>query len=265
MNPNNCLNCGTTLVAGQRFCPQCGQKTETHRISLHEIFHDAVHYFTHADKGIFHLIKALATRPGKVASEYMDGKRKAYFKPLNWFLIVAGLVVFMTSTFYEENPAPPNRRVATASQGPMTPEKIAYYRAMGARAKKVNLISGKYSNFITMLATPLLTCFMWLFYIRGRFSYLEHLVANMFFTPFIMLIYALVLVPARSLVEAQYLYLLGAFFAIEITYRGIAYYQFMGKKGKAPLFKALGVSLLASAFWFAITFGMIWYYIRNGF
>jgi hypothetical protein len=264
MNPY-CLNCGKPLLTGQQFCAQCGQKAETHRISLHEISHDAIHYFTHADKGIFHLLKALTKYPGRVAGEYIGGKRKLYFKPLNFFLIVAGILVFMSSTFYQENPGPPNKRYAQTPQQPMSPELIAYYKAMGKRAQKVNYISGKYGNVIMMLATPLLTWFLWLCYKRGRFNYLEHLVANMYFSSFIMLFYALILVPLRYVFEQQYIYFLGIFFAVEITYRGIAYYQFMGRKGKGPLFKAIGISLLASAVWFTISFSMIWYYIRNGF
>lgn len=265
MSPN-CLNCGTPLHTGQHFCAQCGQKADTHRISLHEISHDAIHYFTHADKGIFQLLRMLATRPGVVAREYIDGKRKAYFKPLNIFLIVAGILVFMSTTFHKDNPRPPARRsAAQASPTPITPEQRAYYMAMGKRGQKVNNISDKYGNFIMMLATPLLSWFLWFCFMRARFNYLEHLVANMYFTSFIMLFFALVLVPLRSVFEQQYMYFLMLFFLVEVIYRGIAYYQLMGKKGKWPLFKAIGISLLASAVWFAISFGTIWYYIRYGF
>lgn len=265
MSPN-CLNCGTSLLAGQHFCAQCGQKAETHRISLHEITHDAVHYFTHADKGIFHLLKALAKHPGKVAQEYIAGRRKMYFKPLNFFLIVAGIVVFMTSSLYKEYPRPNNRPARTAGPTP-TAEQIKKYQAMGERAAKVNKFTGKYSNVINMLATPFLTLFFWLCYRRGRYSYLEHLVANMYFVPFIMLFYALVVVPVQRLSTNYNIFMgaLGAFFLLEIVYRSIAYYQFMGKKGGLYIFKAAGVSILASAIWIAISYGLIRYYIWNGF
>jgi hypothetical protein len=265
MSPD-CLNCGTHLLAGQHFCAQCGQKADTHRISLHEITHDAIHYFTHADKGIFHLIKALAKRPGKVAQEYIAGKRKTYFKPLNFFLIVAGIVVFMTSSFYREYPRPSNRS-SQASAVPMSAEQVKKYRAMGVRAGKANKFTGKYSNVINMLAVPLLTGLFWLFYRRGRYSYLEHLVANMYFVPFIMLFYAFLVVPLQRLSSSYNLFMgaLGLFFLVEIVYRSFAYYQFMGKKGGLYIFKAISVSILASACWIALSYGLIWYYIRNGF
>jgi hypothetical protein len=265
MSPN-CLNCGTPLLAGQHFCAQCGQKAETHRISLHEITHDTIHYFTHADKGIFHLLKALAKHPGRVAQEYIAGKRKTYFKPLNFFLIVAGILVFMTSSLYKEYPRPSSHPARTMA-APMSAEEIKQRKAMGVRAEKAGRFTGKYSNVINMLAVPLLTVFFWLLYLRGRYTYLEHLVANMYFVPFIMLFYALVVVPIQRLSSSYEVFMgaLGIFFLLEISYRSFAYYQFMGKKGGLYIFKAIGVSILASAIWIAISYGLIRYYIWNGF
>jgi hypothetical protein len=262
----NCLNCGTSLLAGQHFCAQCGQKAETHRISLHEITHDAIHYFTHADKGIFHLLKGLLKRPGIVAREYIDGKRKTYFKPLNFFLIVVGIVVFMTSTLHKEYPRPANRPSAAQNYRP-DPAMIEQYRAMGMRAAKSSKFTAKYSNMITMLATPLFAGFFWLFYRRARYNYLEHLVANMYFVPMVMLLYGLVVIPLQRVSGSYNVFMiaLGVFFLWEIIYRALAYYQFIGKKGGWQLFKAFGVSLLASAVWIAISYGLVWYYIRYGF
>lgn len=266
MSPN-CLNCGTPLIAGQHFCAQCGQKAETHRISLHEITHDAVHYFTHADKGIFHLLKALTKYPGKVAREYIDGRRKTYFKPLNFLLIVAGIVVFMTSALHKEYPQPSNRPAQTQGSVTYDPARIEQYKQMGIRAAKAGKFTAKYSNIINMLATPIFAGFFWLFYTRGRFNYLEHLVANMYFVPFIMLGYAFIVVPFQRFTSSfdMFMWALYAFFAFEIIYRGIAYYQFMEKKGKWYLVKAIGVSLLGSGIWITITSGLIRYYIWHGF
>ena len=76
----NCLNCNHPLTEGQHFCANCGQKAALKRLNLHDIWHDVVHYFTHADKGIFQLLKQLVTKTGIVAKEYVEGKRKKYFQ-----------------------------------------------------------------------------------------------------------------------------------------------------------------------------------------
>ena len=54
-----CANCDTTLLNGQIFCSQCGQKTSTHRLTLGGIGHDLVHALFHVDQSIFALLKGL--------------------------------------------------------------------------------------------------------------------------------------------------------------------------------------------------------------
>ena len=99
MSSPNCLNCEENLEVSAKFCPQCGQKTSTHRLTIAHILHDGLHALTHADKGIFHLLKDLAVKPGIVAREYIAGKRKRYFNPFTFFLIMMGLFVVSASYF----------------------------------------------------------------------------------------------------------------------------------------------------------------------
>lgn len=73
------------------FCSNCGQKAETHRITFKHVIHELIHAFTHTDKGFFLLIKSLITKPGIVAKEYLEGKRKKYFNPLSFLVITAAL------------------------------------------------------------------------------------------------------------------------------------------------------------------------------
>lgn len=264
--PTNCLNCGSLLAPDHRFCSRCGQKSSTDRITLHEVWHDIVHYFTHADKGIFHLLGALARRPGIVAKEYIEGRRKAYFKPINFFLIVAAILVFMTSNFYHTTDESAKRIRAYAASKQVIEQKQQLLQ-MADRAEKLNRVVGKYSNVINMLATPLFAFFMWLFYRKDRYTYMEHLVANLYIVPFIMLFYAVLFVPLLSIAGAglpMYI-LLTVFFLFDVIYRATAYYQFAGKRGAKYRWKAYGVSLLAMLIWISITYFGIRYYITYGF
>jgi hypothetical protein len=262
----NCLNCEAVITPEQAYCSGCGQKCATHRLSFHELWHDVVHYMTHADKSIFKLFGALITRPGVVAREYVGGKRARYFKPLNYFLIVAGIVVFMTSFFsvVDDSRARGVERYASTIK---EPAKQAHYRDMAGRIRQTNKFIGKYSNFIHMLATPLITVIIWLFYTRGKYSYVEHLVANMYFVSTLMVFYALVVVPFNALVHSSTLALgmLGAFFLFELIYRGWAYYQFIGKKGMRAWWKAMGVTFFTVVLWVSGTMYIISTYIRTGF
>src|SRR6476646_10857932 len=87
------LNCGT-LLAGKH-CHECGQKAGVHRLTLHELFHEVWHVFTHTDKGILKLIKDLFIRPVSVYDGYFGGQRKKYFSPVLFFLVTAGILTFL--------------------------------------------------------------------------------------------------------------------------------------------------------------------------
>src|SRR5688500_16468941 len=89
----NCKNCDVLLEGN--FCRQCGQKADTNRITFKHFLHEFFHAFTHSDKGILLLMKDLITRPGLVAREYLDGKRKKYFNPLSFLVIISSLYAYI--------------------------------------------------------------------------------------------------------------------------------------------------------------------------
>jgi hypothetical protein len=270
MQPANCLNCGKTIDANANFCAYCGQKTALRRLSLGEIGHDAVHYFTHADKGIFHLLKLLVKQPGQLAREYVSGRRKTYFSPLNFFLIVAAVVLFMMSVaqkipakqeFRQRASYSQSKNQGTQQQTPPDPKTIKRYVNLGK-------FWGTYGNLIPITAIPLITVLIWLLYLGHRYNYAEHLVANMYFGGFSVLIYALLfIIPMKilGLSSVPGLILTGVYFLFEIAYRSFAYYHFINKKTTPGLIKAIGVNLAASVAWGFFSQYLISVYIQTGF
>ena len=86
-----CLNCGHQVE--ERFCTQCGQEN----LELHDsVFQLVLHYvqdmFSY-DNRIWHTLKNLVLKPGRVAREYMDGKRRQNLDPLRFY-------VFASSFFF---------------------------------------------------------------------------------------------------------------------------------------------------------------------
>ena len=88
---SRCLNCRQLLLMNQRFCHQCGQKTDTHRINFHFLVHEVPHSIFHVDNGILFTLKELFTRPGHSIREYLEGKRQQHFKPVMLVLIMGSL------------------------------------------------------------------------------------------------------------------------------------------------------------------------------
>jgi len=261
---NNCLNCNLPLSAGQNFCPNCGQKAALKRLNLHDIWHDVVHYFTHADKGIFQLLKALVTETGTVAREFVSGKRKKYFPPLNFFLIVAALYVFMGSVFTYK-PAPTTEKATTTtSYRPVTAKTgSTTYPKMSQKNGNIYRFFSKYANFVAMFAAPFISLLTWCIYRRGPYNFTEHLVANLYLIGFTNLVRCMVWTPTLSLLHihprTQWPNYVHALF--EICYRTIFYYKFMDEPGTKGKLKAFGLAVLTAVAWWLLISGVIFAYM----
>lgn len=259
-----CLNCLQPLSDNFNYCPHCAQKTHLHRLSLHDVLHEAIHYFTHADKGIIHLLKDLLKKTGTVAKEYVAGKRKKYFPPLNFFLLVATIYVLIMS-FVTPHPSdnvlknhPEVNYIPNAQQR----ERVIH---IYERQEKAVYFLNKYSNVVGMIAIPLLCFIYWLFYIKGRYNYTEHLVASMYMTGFTNLLYVVILVPLSLLLMFPNSILVGSLMIMQVIYNSVYYYRFIGKATKLSAVKATGVSLFAVAFWIVLSGVLVRMYIKNGF
>ena len=261
---NTCLNCNQPLLNEPHFCPDCGQKTALKRLNLHDIWHDMVHYFTHADKGIFQLLKALITKTGTVAREFVAGKRKKYFPPLNFFLIAAAIYLFMNSQFAVAKSAKDVSQSASnySVQKAPTAAVVAYQQKMGA----VRNFFVKYANFVAMFAAPFISLLVWLFYKKGRYNYTEHLVANLYLIGFTNLVRCLIYMPLVRLldIDVELRSVSMGFMAFEILYRTIFYYHFMGEFTNKGWVKALGLSVLTAITWWLLISGFIFVYMILG-
>lgn len=95
----NCKNCKELLTG--KFCVNCGQKASVRDLNLHELFHEFWHSFTHTDRGVLRLIKDLSLHPKSVYLNYFEGQRKKYFSPVTFFLIAAGILIFIGDKVFD--------------------------------------------------------------------------------------------------------------------------------------------------------------------
>lgn len=96
----NCLNCDTQLQG--KFCSNCGQKADTHRITFkHFIIHDVLHGVWHFEKGMLFTAKQALFRPGKAALDYIGGKRIPYYNVFYFILLLLGLNFFLNH-YYDQ-------------------------------------------------------------------------------------------------------------------------------------------------------------------
>jgi len=90
MAERRCLNCESTIAATARFCPHCSQRTDTARLSFADMTRDLMHAFVNVERGPLMFAWALLTRPGRIAREYVEGRRRRYYGPFATLAVLVG-------------------------------------------------------------------------------------------------------------------------------------------------------------------------------
>jgi hypothetical protein len=156
-----CLNCGTAVP--DKFCPHCGQEISVKRLTWNHVAMETIHFFTHIEHGFIKTTKDLLFTPATVQKDYIEGKRKAYHKPLSFLLIwVAIFLVVTTLTkrfgHFEEDPP-----ATFLSINPEIDAMILKYRAL-----------------IELLILPFTALNAWLLLAWPRLTYLEMLITGFY-------------------------------------------------------------------------------------
>lgn len=233
----NCKNCDA--VVDTKFCPNCGQKAETHRLTIGHIAHEFVHLLTHAEMGIIFLVKKLLFHPGTVAKEYVEGKRKKYTNPISFLMLTTavGAYISFKSGYYQALSKPVNGG-----------EKIpAYIR----ETIEISINDGKFLGLF--LIPPLYASLSWIFFWRPRYNFAEHFALQSYLIGMLYVFTALLFVPHFLIFPAAVRinnYVLQGSFAV---YAAIAYKQFFGQHIILTILKSLVMTLLfIILFWIII-------------
>ena len=90
-NKSICKNCNSEI--SDRYCSNCGQRTSIHKVTFKETFQDFIDVVFSINSPLFLTIKLLIINPGKLFNEYLNGKRKTYYKPVPFFILTT--IVFV--------------------------------------------------------------------------------------------------------------------------------------------------------------------------
>lgn len=90
-----CIHCGAEVTS--RFCPECGQRVDVHRITLRDSLRDFWLQVSGLDGMFFRTLRDLTLRPGFVAREYIRGVRVRYFGPISYFFFMITLLLLWLS------------------------------------------------------------------------------------------------------------------------------------------------------------------------
>jgi hypothetical protein len=233
-----CKNC--QAPASGAYCEACGQQTHIHRVTMGHLAHEVSHALTHADKGFLLLIKELITRPGIVAREYLDGKRKKYFNPFTFLVITSALYAYISyKTGYSTAMVAPD--APTSNRSP-------YYQEM------IDIVVQNGKLLMLILIVPLFALLSWLFSIRSRFNLAENFVLQAFVVGQLNVARILIFIPAFMIAPDTIRWNTNASSILLILYLAVTYRQFFQNRWifaflKAPLVYVLFVGLYWLLIW----------------
>jgi hypothetical protein len=236
---STCKNCGATLTGN--FCANCGQTAHIHRVTFKHFLHEFFHAFTHTDKGILLLMKELMKRPGYVAEEYLEGKRKKYFNPLTFLIILSSLFALAShfSGYYE----------ALSYQNPqrMHPMHKETLELMYESGRTINLF----------LMPVLISCFSWLFFRKRKNNFAENLVLNSFVMGQIYIIMIVIFIPGFLLFPSTVQINNNVFHVLMLVYLTVAYHQFFKNNIFLSALKSILITLLFIVFFWLALIGFV--------
>lgn len=249
------------VTKSQNFCANCGQKSPVHRFTIKHFIHESFHAFTHADKGLLHLLKELLLRPGVVAREYIAGKRKKYYNPFTFFLLLAAFYVL--SGTIASSSTKEAAKVPAGIEHIKDPEAKKQALAIYERGIKSKVFMTKHSNIVAMVAVPFFAFLFWLFYLRRKYNYSEHLVASLMFVSFANLAFSLLVIPLQAVFKGSpyELAVTALGFVLQWIYFVVAYGGFMQLNGFWQRTKIIVVVLFGLVLWIFLSMNLIALYV----
>jgi len=136
-----CLNCGQPLLHNENFCSYCGQKNTANQLSIGIYINKLVAGFFSYDSHFWTTFIPLLIKPGKVAKEYISGKRIKYVNPFQLYLQVSIIFFLILGISNQIDSAKnPIKDIATASKSldslsKLDPQKVD---SIQAEKKKMN-------------------------------------------------------------------------------------------------------------------------------
>ena len=164
----NCKNCGH-IVEG-KYCNHCGQKTNVGKITFSSLLNELTESIFQIDRGFFYTLLQLFKRPGKSIKEYLNGKRKRYFKPIA-YLITFSTIFFIISKMIGQNTWLDDL-ITGFAKGGSNKEEIT---------EVLNWIAQNYA-YATLMLIPVFSLASFISFWGTGKNYIEHLVINSYVT-----------------------------------------------------------------------------------
>jgi len=102
----SCANCGAERIGP--WCHDCGQHREATHRSVRRLGLEALEHLINTDGKILSTLKRLFTHPARLTKAYLEGHRVAQVAPINLFLVILVLFLFIAGQTTHVEIIPPS-------------------------------------------------------------------------------------------------------------------------------------------------------------
>lgn len=225
-----CLNCNAEHEGN--FCPKCGQKTISGRLTMKEIISEFIQSIFFLESPLLKTFSLALHKPGVLGRNYVFGQRKRYIKPIQFFIMFLSLY-YITFGFFGIHLM---EGVQSSMVQPEDEEVVKYAQQ---KVNEMNLFMQKNINLFYFGYVPLLALYTRELFRKSKFNYAESLVFSLFTVAIDLLFTSIITFGAYF---SQAFMLLR--FPILFVYFPMAIMQFTGARNVGGYFKGVLVSLL---------------------
>lgn len=201
-----CANCDAPLTEDSLYCRRCGERPiQENEYALAFFLKELFHRITHLDGRFFQSIKGIV-KPGFLSQEYFAGRRKAYMRPLQFFLICNVLFFLITGlTKIDTFDYPLIAHVYYVPYAPYAMAKVSQkldlepsisqedrQQAIWTYAPAFQSRMTNLSKTLVILMLPMLALLMWGFFFGMKSFFAQHLIISTHFLSFVMLYQAMI-------------------------------------------------------------------------
>lgn len=206
--PSRCPNCNKKQKKSSKYCPKCGQRNTTHKVSFNILLGDLFREEFHLNNKTFRSIKLLLFKPGALTRAYIDGRKKSMLTPTKlfiWtgFLLIALLLPTVKQLEINSDNGPIQFNVDGKTQESTYDESTLkgqignYFRELTQEANDhpkefIQKLLRRFP-FVLLAILPAFALFLRLLYWKRKMYFLEHLVFLLHFHAFAFLILSLLL------------------------------------------------------------------------
>lgn len=233
----HCKNC-ETQITGYNFCPNCGAKKITRRITFKNLVNELIERFFNLDNSIVKTFIHLFTKPEEVIDGYIQGMRKRYINAFGYFAI--SLTILGLYSFFLED----TLREFSTSGSPTE-------AAIKANKAVMDFIF-KYQTILNFSSIPLLAMVSKVVFLNyKKYNFTEHLVIYLYAYSHIVTIVTLVLIPITLLEVSMEATLLQ--FPVYIIYIAYVLKRLYNLSWKKIILKTLLFFLVSGVFYIIVS------------